>query len=106
FVLEIVPETNTVVVGDPEDLLADGLIASQVNWLIDVPSEPFRCTAKIRYRHAGVRATVTTTAGGGADVRFDLPQPAVTPGQAVAFYDGTRLLGGGWIETATKRKQD
>ena len=97
FVLEILPESNTVVVGDPEDLLAGGLEASGVNWLADVAGE-FRCVAKIRYRHAGVAATVRRTADGGADVRFEEPQPAVTPGQAVAFYDGTRVLGGGWIE--------
>jgi tRNA-specific 2-thiouridylase len=101
FVLEIVPETGTVVVGDAEDLLAGGLTASQVNWLIDAPAEPLRCTAKIRYRHAGVAATLVAAADGGADVRFDERQPAVTPGQAVTFYDGTRVLGGGWIERAT-----
>lgn len=97
FVLEIVPETNTVVVGDPEDLLAGGLTANRINWLIDPPGGSLRCTVKIRYRHAGVPATVTASADGGAEVRFDVPQTAVTPGQAVAFYDGTRVLGGGWI---------
>lgn len=100
FVLEILPETNTVVVGDSEDLLAGGLVASRVNWLADVPAGPFTCTAKIRYRHAGVGATVRATADGGAVVHFDEPQPAVTPGQAVTFYAGTRVLGGGWIEKA------
>src|SRR5581483_5778715 len=102
FVLEIIPATGTVVVGDPEDLLASGLVASRVNWLADVPAEQFACTAKIRYRHAGVPATVTATADGGATVRFAQPQPAVTPGQAVTFYAGTRVLGGGWIEAALK----
>ncbi|MBN9118405.1 MAG: tRNA 2-thiouridine(34) synthase MnmA [Planctomycetes bacterium] len=101
FVLELLPETNTVVVGDESDLLAPGLIATDVNWLIDAPSEPLSCTAKIRYRHAGVPATVTAAPDGGAEVRFDVPQPAVTPGQAVAFYEGTRVLGGGWIGRAT-----
>ena len=100
FVLELLPETNTVVVGDEADLLASGLIASGVNWLVDAPTAPFACTAKIRYRHAGVPATVTATPDGGAEVRFDTPQPAVTPGQAVAFYANTRVLGGGWIERA------
>jgi tRNA-specific 2-thiouridylase len=104
FVLEIVPETNTVVVGDPEDLLASGLVASRINWLADTPSETFACTAKIRYRHAGVAAIVRTAADGGAELQFEEPQPAVTPGQAVAFYDGTRVLGGGWIERATRDK--
>ena len=102
FVLEIVPETNTVVVGDPCDLLADGLVASRVNWLTDAPTEPLECTAKIRYRHAGVAATVHADGDGGAVVRFDQPQSAVTPGQAVAFYSGTRVLGGGWIEKAVR----
>jgi tRNA-uridine 2-sulfurtransferase len=102
FVLEIVPETQTVIVGDQEDLLAGGLEASGVNWLADPPLEPFRCTAKIRYRHAGVAATMTASSDGEAEVRFDEPQPAVTPGQAVTFYDGTRVLGGGWIERAVK----
>jgi tRNA-specific 2-thiouridylase len=97
FVLELLPESNTVVVGDEADLLSPGLIASEVNWLIDPPTEPLSCVAKIRYRHAGVPATVTATADGGASVQFAEAQPAVTPGQAVAFYSGSRVLGGGWI---------
>lgn len=102
FVLDILPETGTVVVGDPEDLLAAGLVASRINWLIDVPTEPLACTAKIRYRHAGVAAVVTATTDGGVTVRFATPQAAVTPGQAVTFYAGTRVLGGGWIERALR----
>lgn len=102
FVLEVVPETRTVVVGDAEDLLANGLVASRVNWLIDPPTEPLPCTAKIRYRHAGGPATVAAAADGGATVSFAEPQSAVTPGQAVVFYDGPRVLGGGWIESATQ----
>jgi tRNA-specific 2-thiouridylase len=102
FVLELVPETNTVVVGDESDLLSAGLLASEVNWLIDAPTEPLSCVAKIRYRHAGVPATVVALPDGGAEVRFEVPQPAVTPGQAVAFYAGTRVLGGGWIGAARK----
>ena len=90
-----------MVVGDREGLLAGGLVASRVNWLIEPPAEPLACTAKIRYRHAGAPATVTATADGGARVRFAEPQSAVTPGQAVVFYDGDRVLGGGWIEKAT-----
>ena len=70
FVLDIVPETREVVVGDPEDLLAGGLVASRVNWLIDRPTEPLRCAAKIRYRHAGAAATVTATADGGGARRL------------------------------------
>ncbi|HEY1188686.1 MAG TPA: tRNA 2-thiouridine(34) synthase MnmA [Gemmata sp.] len=102
FVLELLPETNTVVVGDESQLLAPGLVASGMNWLIDAPTEPLPCVAKIRYRHAGVPATAVAIPGGGAEVTFDEPQPAVTPGQAVALYSGTRVLGGGWIDRAAK----
>lgn len=100
FVLELLPDTNTVVVGDESDLFAPGLLASGMNWLIDAPTEPRACTAKIRYRHTGVPATVRAFPDGGAEVRFAEPQTAVTPGQAVALYDGARVLGGGWIERA------
>jgi tRNA-specific 2-thiouridylase len=102
FVLEILPESREVIVGDPEDLAATGLVATGVNWLIDPPQEPLRCTAQIRYRHSGTPGSVTSGPNGTAVVGFDEPVNAVTPGQAVAFYDGTRVLGGGWIDRATR----
>jgi tRNA-specific 2-thiouridylase len=100
YVLEILPQTRSVVVGDREELLAPGLLASGVNWLLDPPPGLLACTAKIRYRNPGSAATVTPLPGGGARVEFAQPQSAVTPGQAVVFYDGDRVLGGGWIEQA------
>jgi tRNA-specific 2-thiouridylase len=101
YVLRIVPGANEVVLGDREGLLASGLRASQVNWLTEPPAGPLACAAKIRYRHTAAPATVTAPPDGGARVRFDEPQSAVTPGQAVVFYAGTRVLGGGWIEEAS-----
>lgn len=100
YVLRIVPGDNEVVVGEREELLASGLEASRVNWLREPPSGPLRCDVKIRYRHTPAAGTVTATADGGAQVTFVEPQSAVTPGQAVVFYEGTRVLGGGWIERA------
>jgi tRNA-specific 2-thiouridylase len=101
YVLQIVPETNDVVLGRRDELLASGLIASSINWLLDdPPAEPLSCQVKIRYRHAATPATVTVLPEGGAGVAFAEPQSAVTPGQAVVFYDGPRVLGGGWIERA------
>jgi tRNA-specific 2-thiouridylase len=98
YVLRILPEDHTVVVGDSDELLAAGLVASSVNWLLDEsPRRPLACTAKIRYRHAGADAVVTALPDGSARVEFREPQSAVTPGQAVVFYDGSRVLGGGWI---------
>src|SRR5207247_3821255 len=101
YVLEIVPDSNDVVLGDREELLASGLVASRVNWLIDVPVEPLCCQAKIRYRHTAAPAMVTARDDGGVQVMFDEPQTAITPGQAVVFYDGPRVLGGGWIDCRT-----
>jgi len=101
FVLEIVPETKTVVLGDRVDLLSSTVIASKINWLIDPPTnEALACTAKIRYRHAVAPATVIALPDQGARVEFAEPQSAVTPGQAVVFYHGDRVLGGGWIDEA------
>ena len=73
-----------------------GLTATGVNWLIDPPTGPLSCAVKIRYRHQPAPALVEPTAS-GARVVFAEPQSAVTPGQAVVFYDGSRVLGGGWI---------
>jgi tRNA-specific 2-thiouridylase len=101
YVLEIVPDRNEVVLGDREELLAAGLRASGINWLVEPPRErPLDCLAKIRYRNTGTRAQVGALPDGGATVTFAEPQSAVTPGQAVVFYDGDRVLGGGWIEEA------
>jgi tRNA-specific 2-thiouridylase len=102
YVLRIVPGVNDVVVGRREELLAPGLIASRVNWLLDEPpGVPLSCTVKIRYRHTATPASVQAIPDGGALVEFAEPQSAVTPGQAVVFYEGSRVLGGGWIEKDT-----
>ncbi|MBY0526472.1 MAG: tRNA 2-thiouridine(34) synthase MnmA [Gemmataceae bacterium] len=99
YVLEIVPATNDVVLGDREELLGSRLIASRVNWLLEAPPNgPLPCSAKIRYRHTAAPATVTALSDGSARVEFAEPQSAITPGQAVVFYDETRVLAGGWIE--------
>jgi tRNA-specific 2-thiouridylase len=99
YVLRIVPGDNDVVLGEREELLSDSLTATDVNWLLEAPpAGPLACGAKIRYRHTPAAATVTALPGGAARVDFAAPQSAVTPGQAVVFYDGERVLGGGWIQ--------
>jgi tRNA-specific 2-thiouridylase len=102
FVLELLPETQTVVVGDYEDLLANGLEADGVNWLCPPPAGEVEAWVKIRYRHPGVAAVICPVDETRVVVRFATAQPAVTPGQAVAFYTGSRLLGGGWITRALR----
>jgi tRNA-uridine 2-sulfurtransferase len=98
YILRIIPENREVVIGSKEELLSTSLRASRVNWLIEEPARPISCSAKIRYRHSAASATVAVLPGDAAQVTFDEPQSAVTPGQAVVFYDGDRVLGGGWIE--------
>lgn len=98
FVTHIDASTRRVVIGEKSDLERSELDANRLNWLVDEPSEPFRCTAKIRYRHPGAAARVTLTDTDQVHVEFDRPQTSVAPGQAVVFYRGDQVLGGGWIQ--------
>ncbi len=102
YVIEMQPELNRVVLGHCPELLSTGLIASGLNWLIDPPPGELEAVAVIRYRHPGVRARIIPEGEGLVRVLFAVPQSAVAPGQAVAFYDADRLLGGGWIEARLK----
>ena len=99
FVTEIIPGKNQVMAGSKEDLLSSSLTASRVNW-ISLPglSGPLSVRAKIRYTHSSAEATVTPLSGSRVAVEFARPQEAVTPGQAVVFYQDDLLLGGAWID--------
>ena len=98
FVLEIRPETNEVVIGDGTEVYADRLICSDLNFM-SVPDFPddFPVVAKIRYNHRGTKAHVRRIGADQAEVIFEEPVRAVTPGQAVVFYDGEYVAGGGTI---------
>ncbi len=98
YVVAIDPELNTVTVGGRENVYGDALTASALNWItFDRLDAPMTVTAKIRYRHEAAAAVVTPLDGGEAYVTFREPQPAITPGQAVVFYDGDTVIGGGSI---------
>jgi tRNA-specific 2-thiouridylase len=97
YVVDIDPETLRVVVGDEGDLLCGEFEVDRVNWLAGEPDGALSVTAKIRYAHSGTAGVVEPLQGGKARVRLDEPQRAVTPGQAAVFYDGDRVVGGGWI---------
>jgi len=104
FVVALEPEQGRVVLGTRADGGVPLATVADLNWIgFDPPaSGEFRCEVQHRYR--GTPAAATVTLGEGlAQVRFDEPELAVTPGQGAAFYRGDRLLGGGWIERAASR---
>jgi tRNA-specific 2-thiouridylase len=97
YVIDLDPATNTVIVGSGHELLRDVLWAENLSFVSgDAPAEPLRVEAKIRYRSPASPALLTVR-DGRAQVHFDRPQRAITPGQAVVFYKGERVLGGGII---------
>lgn len=102
YVIQINGEKGQVTVGGSDDLLSWSLVARTVNWIsIDHLRDPIRVRAKIRHRHEPAPALLETAPNDEVRVTFDEPQRAITPGQAVVFYDGDVVVGGGWIaETA------
>jgi len=99
YVLRIDADAATVTVGARDALEQTSLTASGVNWIaIDAPQSPVRISAQIRHRHKPALGSVVALPDGRAEMIFDAAQPAVTPGQAVVFYDGDVVVGGGWIE--------
>ena len=98
FVVRIDPQTRQVVLGRKDALLRGGLVANETNWLCEPPAESFRCAVQIRYNSGPEDALVTLQDDNRFSVQFDRPQAGVAPGQAAVVYDGTRVLGGGWIE--------
>ncbi len=97
YVLEVNPEENTVVAGSNEELLAYGLLAEKLSFVSgEAPPEPLEVQARIRYRSKAMPSALLVR-DGRAEVRFQEPQRAVTPGQAVVFYENERVLGGGTI---------
>jgi tRNA-specific 2-thiouridylase len=101
YVLAVEPRRNEVIVGAADELLAPGLVGERLHWIGRPPRGAVEATVRIRSRHAGVRAEITPLPDGRAAVAFAVPQRGVAPGQAAVFYDGSRVLGGCWIERAT-----
>jgi tRNA-specific 2-thiouridylase len=98
YVVKIDPHSNQVTLGPEEALFRTNLWASGVCFTSGkAPAGPLDVTAKIRYNASGSPARLTSR-GEWAEVRFREPQRAVTPGQAVVFYNGEEIVGGGMIE--------
>lgn len=98
YVIKVDPESNKVVVGEENDISRTTLMASDVIWINESPSDEIRVKTRIRYRHRESDSVVRMRSDGEALVEFKDPQRAITPGQAVVFYEADRVLGGGWIK--------
>ncbi len=99
FVVEIIPERNLVILGDETEVFQRELTASDVNMILyDKLKEPLKLKAKIRYSTKEADAEVIPLGDDRVRIVFDQPQRAITPGQAVVFYDGDFVVGGGTIE--------
>jgi tRNA-specific 2-thiouridylase len=100
FVVKLDAGRKLVTVGPKSALERTSLTASRVNWIAGAPpAAPRRTSAQIRHRHPAAPALVTPVTDARARVEFDEPQSAITPGQAVVFFDGDEVLGGGWIDS-------
>jgi tRNA-specific 2-thiouridylase len=98
YVLALNAADRQVVVGPKSLLQRTTLTASEVNWVVAEPSGPIRAAGQIRHRHRPAPATVRPLGDHRAELEFDTPQIAVTPGQAAVFYQGDVVVGGGWID--------
>jgi tRNA-specific 2-thiouridylase len=97
YVKAIDAEKNQVIMADDPDLFKKTLWAQAVRWVHPV-EDGIEVTARIRYRHEGAAARLSIQDSGQVRLDFSEPQRAIAPGQAVVFYQGDQVIGGGWIE--------
>lgn len=99
YVEKIDPITNEVIVGEKEAVQKRTMTVERINWILCEPSigDTYRLTCKIRSRSPESHCTLTVVDKNKAEVLFDDPQLAITPGQAAVFYNGQKVFGGGWI---------
>lgn len=103
YVVEVNPSSNTVVVGTREEVYSRSCLVENLNLLVssaDEVNEEVRGTCMVRYRGKEVGATLRILSGHEAEVLFDSPQFAVTPGQSLVFYQGEIVYGGGVLRSS------
>jgi tRNA-specific 2-thiouridylase len=98
YVSDIDVKQNVITLSPREALMKDSCRISDVHWIAGSPPDFHRTyTVQPRYGHAGAPAKIKPLPGGEAEIHFEEPQFALTPGQAAVVYDGDKVLGGGWI---------
>jgi len=98
YVIALDAERNALIVGSKINLQTRSCRVEQINWITPPPSEAMDVLVRVRYRHIAVPARVVPLDRSSAEITFDVPQSAVTPGQGAVFYRADEVLGGGWIQ--------
>ena len=98
YVVRIDHERNCLIVGGKKDLAANSCQVSCINWITSRPERRLSVMTRVRYRHKAVSSTLIPTGDREAEIRFEVPEPALTPGQGAVFYQGDEVIGGGWIQ--------
>jgi tRNA-specific 2-thiouridylase len=98
YVIRLEKEQNRLVIGSKSELAATECLVTRINWIeTEPPRKPISVQTRIRYRHREAESILTPLGRDRAMVHFSKAQFAITPGQAAVFYQGERVLGGGWI---------
>ena len=98
YVIRLDKEQNRLVIGSKSELAATECMVTRINWIeTEPPDKPISVQTRIRYRHREAESILTPLGRDRATVRFSKVQYAITPGQVAVFYEGERVLGGGWI---------
>jgi tRNA-uridine 2-sulfurtransferase len=100
YVVRIVPEERAVIIGPREELLGRGVVAREVNWLANAPSIGSQVSVRIRHRAKLAEGELIRVEQQEIEIALNEPVSSITPGQSIVLYDGSRALGGGFIERA------
>jgi tRNA-specific 2-thiouridylase len=98
YVVAIRPADRAVVIGPRAELLGSGVIAREINWLVDPMPVGSRVQVQVRHRAHATPAELVRVDGDEVELALESPVSAITPGQSLVLYDGDRVLGGGFIE--------
>ena len=102
YVVAIRPADRAVVIGPRDELLRRGVIAREVNWLVDPPTIGAAVSIRIRHRAPLALGEIVRMERDEIEIALDEPVLAIAPGQSLVLYDGERVLGGGFIESAAR----